>query len=195
MYNYEIHVTVESCNIDHFKRYCGDANAKPLLIDLQRTGIIVDKHLMCSKRISTDDYGYVVYEALKISNFFISKNLNVLRIKIETEISNLIFLYHSNFYYECHVPVIVKDNFDMSFLQKISDWHLSKNIFKKIENCDIMFLTTRNVNYNQFEKSIEELKLKLESFKILINEDKIEKECVILDTNLSLDNKWVKNLS
>lgn len=190
---YEIHITIEQCEIDHFKRYCHDAGMKPLLIDLQKSGQSIGKQLMCSYRTSTDEYRHVVAAALHAVKFFAEKDLNVQRVKIETSAVNTQLALFGSAYYECHVPVRIRTASDLENIQAFlfSEWHVSRNAFKKFDDYAVYFLTYRSVQKANMIKSLHELKTHLANLLVEVHEDKIETECVLLDTNESLDYEWL----
>jgi hypothetical protein len=160
-YNYEIHITVESCGVDYFKKYCAEDGLKPLLIDLRHDGATIGNQLMCSKRLYTDDYSEVFDSVLKINNKLLSQYLKVTRIKIETDIDNFIINFHKNSYFECHVPVQVKNDADYNKITKLDDFHLSKNAFKITDDYQVYFLTSRKSRRDALNNSLQTLILYL----------------------------------
>jgi len=194
-YPYEIHITVEQCEINHFKRYCHDAGLKPLLIDLQKSGQSIGTQLMASQRWMSTEYRHVVANTLAAVKFLVEKNLNVQRIKIETSLDNTLLLLHGAAYFECHVPVEIKSPADLENIQSFlfSNWHVSQNAFKKLDNCEVYFLTYRDSIQSSLETAVSELTRHLANLQVCVHNAKIERECVLLDTNESLDLDWIKN--
>lgn len=189
---YEIHVTIEHCRLDHFKRYCGDAGVKPLLIDLQLANGGSGCQLMCGKRMMAESFTDVVSESIRLTKFFTSKALNVQRVKIETSTDNKIRAI-MNLYYEVHVPVTLKNNEDKESLTDLagSGWHVSRNAFKRVEEGEVFFLTYRSTWLAELEANLHSLIYILNDSGIQIHDQKIEKELVLVDTMQSLDDDWI----
>lgn len=193
---YEIHITVASCDLDLFKEHCQAIGFKPLLIDLQKSGQSIGHQLMCTKRCMESDYLKVVSSMTNASIYLAAHGLKIQRHKIETTVENS-QMFNSKAYYECHVPVEIKDEKDFTDIQIFlyTGWHVSRNAFKKLEIGSVYFLTYRTdeKSDNQLDAKINDLIAHLNNLQIKVHLNKIERECVLLDTNQDLDKEWLKH--
>ncbi len=162
------------------------------MIELQLLNGGVGQQLMCSKRMMTRDFGEVIAESLNLTKFFTSKSLNVQRIKIETSLTNKLRM-SLNKYYEVHVPVVIEREEDKELLTDFLDqWHISSNAFKTVSAGRVFFMTWRGTWPPALEAALFTLTQYLQTTNIKIDEDKIEKECVLVDTLESLDAEWIR---
>lgn len=185
---FEIHVTVETADIDSFKHDCELLGVKPIVIETERNGEFKQQVMTSQKynhrnpkRIASvlvDDMKDLVY--------------NPIRVKIEKypEMEK-----DENFiYYETHMRLKVHKGFDRSELVdlcKAKEFHLSKNLFKRNDEFDYQMITYRDMEATLFEfkDRIVDMKTALDNLKI--EYDKLEIEECIHDTNINVDNDWL----
>lgn len=209
---FEIHVTVKvgdrrDLTVDRFKQVCSNIGVKPIILDLKR-GV---QDIMTSSTIMTDNVG-VCTEMTRISNVLMSEGFEVVREKVETvpwhpaapHVGDSI---NPNQYFESHINLVINEY----ELTKINIWnqqfnicgHLSKNIFKRIDDqYFVQMFTLRSTTIKPIEvNTVEEFTAYVEDVidelkKLLGREDAVLKhiiEYAIYDTNISHDLSWVKN--
>lgn len=204
---YEIHVTVNAENgidVEQYKKDCKNIGVKPILLELQnQSGSIVMDDVMTSSKIYGNN-GEAFDEMKRISNSLKEKGYNVIREKIEASYWHQKAPFKEDgdrimpegCYFECHFNVLC-DNEKMAELSRIAkenNCHLSKNIFKKLDdNTFTIMLTYRSYTdmYEDFENNINTIKNILTSSNF-----KVEKEIVefsIYDTKLAHDSKWLES--
>lgn len=185
---FEVHITVESDNIQKFRADCQEMDVKPILIETEKQGVFNNQVMTSSKHLG-DDYRptlNILYKRIK------EKGYNVLRMKIEI---NPEAEKHADFiYYESHMRLKLVKGFDRNLLFefcKIHDFHLSKNLFKSCEGFDYQMMTYRDnsINYEEFVKRIEQMKTVLRLHRIEF--DKVEIEECIFDSNIFIDKNWI----
>lgn len=188
---FEIHLTVETNDIDKFKTDCINNNVKPIVIALQDNN---DKFLMLdvmtSSKHNHDDY---IAEAKKIKKTFEDIGYITKRIKVEVNP----YYYNINEvsgkdYFESHFRILTNSKIYDKLKQICinNNYHLSKNMFKKLEGDNFYIMSTirlYNTTLKEFEYKIENFKTDLQNFKY----DKIEVECCLYDTNIEHDNIWI----
>lgn len=188
---FEIHLTVETNDIDKFKEDCINNNVKPIVIALQDNNdklLMLD--VMTSSKHKHDDY---ISESKKIKKVFEDIGYITKRIKIEVNPYHYnITEVHDKNYFESHFRIIT-DNRNYVSLKQIcinNNYHLSKNMFKKLDGSNFYIMSTirlYNSTLKEFENKIEKIKSDLHDFKY----DKIEVECCVYDTNIEHDNIWI----
>lgn len=188
---FEIHLTVETTDIEKFKKDCFDNNVKPIVIALQDNN---DKLLMLdvmtsSKHIHSD----YISESQKIKNTF--ENIGYISKRIKVEVNP----YHYNIdkvsgddYFESHFRILANSAIytELKAICLNNNYHLSKNIFKKLDGDNFYIMSTirlYNSSLKEFESKIEKFKKDLHNFQY----DKIEVECCVLDTNVKHDSIWI----
>ena len=186
---FEIHVTVESNNVDNFIADCKEFGCKPILIELESYNKFSYNQLMTSQSFKRKNY---FNEIDRIKKFLVNKGYSISRIKVEV---------HPNFYnqdifkyLETHfrVKLNIKNVEQFGKLCIENNFHKSKNVFKKIDNDTFYLMATYRTNVIdliRFDKIISNFKnvLNNNSFEF----DKVEVEACIIDTNESLDYKWL----
>ncbi len=199
---YEIHVTVKTDNVDTFKQTCLEANVKPLLLDLQNsTGDSVLQEMMTSSiHIGNNSSAYA--EMKRIADYLNTKGIPVIRQKIETvpwhpaapSEKHASPTMPKDCYFESHLAIIVnKDNIDdlRDFVTSYS-CHLSKNVFKRIDDENFIIMAT----YRKYDGVYESFKDSLEKIKneVLNAGYQIEKTIVefsVYDSRINHDAAWL----
>ena len=111
---FEIHITVDTDNLDLFKNDCTIINVKPIIIETENNG---DYEYQTMTSFKHEDINYV--NTLNKSLDFLSINHKILRSKVE--IQPEIQKHISHLYYESHFRLKLNNDFD-------------KNIIKKVQN-------------------------------------------------------------
>lgn len=182
---FEIHITIESNNIEQFKLDCKNLNVKPILIDTIKD----TTQLMSSSKHNSANYKLVLDN---LTNEFKSLGYNILRKKVEkfpNKTKDKDFIY-----YESHLRLKLPKQFNNSNLlnecNKLN-FHVSKNLFKTSNEFDYQMITYRNYNlsFNKFNQQINKMKRFLT--KENIDFDKIEIEECIFDSNEKIDKNWL----
>jgi hypothetical protein len=196
---YELHLTVNTKNIEDFKKVCNKLNVKPIVIDLQdKTGNTVFHDVMTSSKYN----GYDIEEELiRIKNGLKENNFDTIRVKIETspfhksvpnKDNKLAVL--SNNYFESHIRVLTTKE-RIEELRKLcyNKAHVSKNLFKRVEDgVQILLTIRRDIGvYEDFKIKVDEVVKLLNINKFTT--DKIEVEYVLYDSNKSHDSKWIES--
>lgn len=196
MYNipkmYEIHVTVRTNDVDGFRAACDLIGVKPIVIDLQDIkGKTVFHDVMTSSTIEYRGGSEANAKMESIVEELCSLGFEVARAKIESSPS----VPGVPLYWESHIRVNLA-NSDLKKLRAFAytqDVHVSRNIFKKLENDRVyMMLTSRvyiDITRGSFKKKIENIlaDLILAGFEY----DKVEIEKVVYDSNMNHDKSWI----
>lgn len=197
---YEIHVTVKASNLDNFSNTCKLIDVKPIILDLQnQQGDSVMKDVMTSSvHLGNNPSAYAEME--RISDKLAIGGFEVIRKKIET------VPWHpaapqeegdempKNCYFECHFAVISSDE-NKQDLQKVAlenNCHLSKNIFKKIDDINYkVMLTHRSYDtvFNNFDIEVKRINERLKEVGFQV--DKTIVEFSVYDTKISHDSNWI----
>ena len=144
---------------------------------------------MTSSKYNGDDY---LNKIEIIRNYLTDKRYNVIREKVEIfplEVRNKNFIY-----YESHLRLKLKKDFDRKILEKlceINNFHSSKNLFKSDEEYNYQMIT-----YRDYHSELCDFKLKIDRVvnelnRLNIAYDKIEIEECVYDSNISIDKKWL----
>lgn len=196
---YEIHVTIEHPeHIDTYKDVCTKIGVKPIVLDLENKdykGIDV-----MTSSVHYGDNRTVYDETARIAKELTNYGYNVIRKKIETvpfhpaaptKINNLEM--PKNCYFECHISVKIhlEDKHFLETITKDFNAHLSKNFFKKLENCQVIqMITLRSWDKFEFFKA-KVNRLIDELTKTGFNYEKEIIEFCIYDTKISHDYQWL----
>lgn len=169
----ETHITVDINQKDLFLDICKKNNIKTIEIGFS-SELNKENHLMTSiknklKSIDIDKHLDSLY--------FIFKDINILRSKIEVDKSKKFK------YIETHLSI------DKEKTEIYNNLNLSKNWVKSfnINKDNIFSITCRIYNINE----IKEIKNDFEKLKFIINEQKLELEYCIYDSNILLDYGWI----
>lgn len=184
---YELHITVNSKNIEQFKKDCSNINVKPIVIDTQKGEVQV----MTSSQHNNNFYIETLND---IKNKLIGLRYDILRCKVEIKPENI--KHHNFIYYESHLRLKLPKIFDSTLLKqkcKESKFHFSKNLFKSDIDYNYQMITYRDYksSFFEFNNIINNMKTYLNINNI--DFDKIEIEECILDTNTSVDKNWLTN--
>ena len=188
---FEIHITVDTDNLESFKNDCAIINVKPIIIESENNGKFEYQTMTSSKY---EDINYV--NTLNKSLDFLSINHKILRSKVEIQPE---FEKHfSHLYYESHFRLKLNNDFDKNIIKNLClkyNFHLSKNVFKQYDTYYYQMITYRNNNitYDDFIVHLNNMKTSL--YELQINYDKIEIEECIYDSNISIDNNWLNKNS
>lgn len=206
---FEIHITVESANVEHFCQTCHRIGVKPILLDLYLPNSVVTD--MQTSSIFVGDNAEVYGEMNRISEELQTAGYSVIRQKIETvpwhPMAPARYLIKNNqkidiipemtmpsgCYFECHFGVICSKD-SLNQLRNVAESHgarMSKNAFKKInDNEFIMMITLRQ--YNGFREDFEIIKSSLaDDLQSCWAIDKIITEFSIYDTMVQHDKNWI----
>jgi hypothetical protein len=199
---YEIHITVSlsTWDISSFKKACETIGVKPIVLSLQNTqSEHVMQDVMTSSVFFGDNTG-AYNEALRIADALNDWEFNVVRKKIETvpwhpaapSIDGDVM--PKNCYFESHVAVRTSSD-KQDLLRRLAqahDAHMSKNVFKVIDENDfIQMMTIRwyDGTYANFDKKIDDFIAELKEFGFEL--DKKIVEFSVYDTKVSHDAAWL----
>ncbi len=201
---FEIHVTVKSVNLEYFKEKCNQLNVKPIILELQnlKNDNTLQDVMTSSNFIGSNTEAY--NEVKRISDGLTQAGFIVVREKIETvpwhpsapSIIDTNAKMPENCYFETHFNIICDDKRKDNLKQLAEKWdcHLSKNIFKKIdENTYKIMVTYRSYNalYENFKDRVEVIKNDFITNNYTV--DKVILEFAIYDTKISHDFNWLNN--
>lgn len=197
---FEIHVTVRTDKLDNFIGACKLIDVKPIILDLQnQQGDTVMKDVMTSSvHLGNNPSAYTEME--RIAGKLAIGGFEVVRKKIET------VPWHpaapqvegdkmpKNCYFECHFAVICSDDTRPKLLEvaEETDCHLSKNIFKKLDNGNYKIMLTHrkyDIGAESFQQNVASIKEKLEV--VGFDVDKTIVEFSVYDTKVSHDSNWI----
>jgi len=179
---YEFHVTVKNNNVEKFKKHCEKLKIKPIIIDTY----VGEQVMTSSISKNINDIDNIVTSIKKY-------NYEILRIKVEKQPLDTIDTEH--IYYESHIRLKLPLNFPEDVLKPLClkyKLHKSRNIFKVDEKFKYRMLTYRDYGKDllNFKNHIDIVKNNLNVMGILY--DKIEVEECIFDSNINIDNKWIR---
>ncbi len=199
---YEVHLTVSNVkDIEKFKEDCVSIGVKPILIHTQNKNHI-DEQVMTSSKYIGNDWKVKI---CKLTEQLYKLGYEVIRQKVEIQPDPI--NKHSEFiYYEIHIRLkFLLDAFKSKTLSNKIDYfmvldnlcekynfHKSRNIFKADDQYFYQMITYRNVdiNYQNFVCLINQVKDELDNNNFVF--DKIEIEEAIFDSNVLIDNTWLK---
>lgn len=188
---YEIHVTVN--HSENFVNDCYELGIKPIIIDM---GEDVPVHVMTSATIKGNDASAFA-TANGFADAFRDRGYEVLRIKIETVPWHPCASHPTvDQYFETHFAIKLPcDESRLKHMAEQLNLHYSKNILKK-GDVSVQMLTYRSskiMDAEQFQEIVDRTKQAL-----MDNGFKFEKtivEFALYDTNVKLDDKWLKSAS
>jgi hypothetical protein len=189
---YEIHITVSTLDIDKFTSTCEILNVKPIILDLQNNnGRSVIQDVMTSSKYSGLNF---LSEISRITDGLKYDGFNVIRKKVETQPQEIVL---DKQYLESHIRIKTPVN-ELSHLRtlcKSSNVHLSRNIFKRVEDGILMMATLRShhENKNDFTNTVNTFLNNIKKVPCFTY-DKVEIEQVIIDDNLSHDDIWINKI-
>lgn len=199
---FEIHVTVQTSDLNLFRETCNAIGVKPIILELQnlKNDNTLQDVMTSSNFIGSNSDAY--NEVKRVSEELKKSGFNVVREKIETvpwhpsapSNKDSDATMPKNCYFETHFNIICNDK-RKDFLKTLAEkWgcHLSRNIFKKIddENYKIM-VTYRSYNslYENFKDRVELIKKEFIGHKYDV--EKVILEFAIYDTKISHDFNWL----
>lgn len=199
---YEIHLTVQSAEVNSFKSICSKAGVKAVLLDLQnKNGDLVMKDLMTSSTHIGSDSS--VWEELRrIESFLHANNLKVIRRKIETVPwhpwapcnSKALKVILNNSYFESHLAIECTKTTQRKLqeLAKELKCHLSRNVFKRTDSDKfILMLTYRrgDIPYEEFAALLQNIQNRLAESEFRV--DKTIVEFALHDSKIEHDKEWI----
>lgn len=194
---FELHVTVETTDIENFKKDCLQLGVKPIVIETQRDSEF-GVQVMTSSKHKDDAYDH--HEALRyLSLRLANRGYKILRQKVEInpfKEKNKDFIY-----YESHIRLRLTPEISKVYKEYLKElcwtlrFHLSKNIFKKEEGIELQMMTYRSYtdSYDEFVEVIKLMEFNLNNNGL--EYDKVEIEECIYDSNAAIDNNWLKTNS
>lgn len=200
---YEIHVTVEEADVEHFRAVCAELQVKPIVLDLHLHQGGVIKDIMTSSKFYGDNRG--AFEYMKgISAGLTKAGLKVVREKIETvpwcpaapSEKHSTYYMPPGCYFECHFGVLVHNDDELERLKgKAVDLnaHLSKNVFKRFEDGSYVIMFT----YRDYATTRENFRRNIDTIKEVLatNQLTVEREVIefsIYDTKVTHDSQWLQ---
>ena len=186
--NYEVHVTLDVPSLEDFIEDCKIIGVKPIVIETQNNNDF-GLQVMTSSKHSGDSYE----ETLSDIVAYFSNKYTILRKKVEIQPTNVINKTH--IYYESHLRLKLNKDFDANGIKELcvlSNFHFSKNLFKKDNDYVYQMITYREYNTTlpQFVTVINNMSSNLKELDV--NCDKVEIEECIFDSNINIDNNWLK---
>lgn len=201
MEQYEVHVTCQTNQIERFREVCGFIDVKPIVIELQnKLGDAILTDVMTSSKYTGDDVtGYVenICDQLRPYGF------TIVRKKIEVppwhpSVPTLHNQMDTNGfgYFESHIRVKLHNDAIKSLreLCDVMGVHVSRNIFKKLENDFCYMMRTARLydsHYENFKCAVDQYLKTLDENGFVY--DKCEIEYVIFDSKIDHDKCWVES--
>ena len=203
-HHFEIHLTVNleasNSSLENFINFCTVAGIKPIVIGFDNNG---HKHVMTSDttRCTLNEvYSIAAHQTL----FLEEAGFKVIRVKIEADPSIVksrpdVMLTSPDY---CYVETHILCNTDnlkkqLEVVKELSlvlddgtfvNPHISKNEFKQ----DKTFITYRSKALVDFDHLYQDIYTRLLDLNVISHASKIELEVCIYDSNVTLDNQWMK---
>ncbi|HYD02860.1 MAG TPA: hypothetical protein VEC16_01030 [Alphaproteobacteria bacterium] len=192
---FELHVTVNSFEVDRWSKLCEKMEMKPILIFLTK-----GKHpvqLMCTKNFpsSAKEVNLIVEEIkreVKENGFGITRiklegALNEKMNDVSFEITNSVPVYT-----ECHTKIKIPSSkrWQVLEIEKHTGLYASRSMLNSDENNEKWFLSNRKYSDLEFSKQqyVEEFRKIKKQFPDAL----MEMECVFIDTNPDIDSGWIE---
>jgi hypothetical protein len=193
---FEIHLTVETKDIEKFKLDCQKFGCKPIVIETQRN-LEFGTQVMTSDKYTGNSYERILNRT--VSNFQ-GAGYKIIREKVE--IFPQAQKHPNHLYYESHIRLTLPNDLPPHKLRQlknhcISDnWHYSKNLFKSSPDVNYQMITLRmyDATYELFSKAVEKMEFILDVV-LQLTFDKVEIEECVHDTNASIDKSWLNPLT
>jgi len=199
--HYEIHVTVETNDVQRFIEECGVIGVKPVVIHNVKsdgTGTMLD--LITSSKITGSDPD-AFNEMKRVADSLQSKGFNVVREKIETVPWHPKALVHdansTEGYFEAHIPIIIAGSRNEINVLKASQ--LLKMSLSFQEGKSVKMLTCRKTRYKResFEGDIRVMLMYLKysfNLKLDLGNGKFpDIEYALYDSNVKHDEIWINS--
>ena len=199
---YEIHVTVNTGEIDRFRRFCKIIDVKPIVLDLQTLSQESVMQDVMTSSVHLGNNTSAVQTANAIKAELEQAKFPVVRVKIETvpwhpaapqESTDLM---PADCYFESHLAVITSSDRKGKLNTIACEYnaHLSKNVFKVIDESNyVQMMTVRwyQGTYAEFDQMVERFiqDLKQNGFDV----DKKIVEFSMYDTRVAHDSTWLSN--
>jgi len=194
--DYELHLTVNTNEVERFKAVCSTLGVKPIVIDLQdRTGNTVFHDVMTSSKFHGPT---PMVESKRIADGLKSHNFEVIRCKIEVPPWDPAVPRHpgdlNKGYFESHIRILTNEGRipELRSLATKHELHVSRNIFKRLENGMIYIMITLRSDgptVFHFQNYVDTILDILEAHKFVY--DKNEVEYVVYDSNKDHDKAWI----
>lgn len=187
---YEVHITVKSNDLNQFRKDCEEIGVKPIAISLEnRKGLSIMRDVMTSSR-HLDNWKLPV---IQITEALEQRGYRVIRRKVEENPYNP--GADTPLYYESHIRVVCSpervDDLRKIVREERPILHISRNIFKALDNGLIQILLTY-----RHKETLEHFKLAMDVNRDFLTKhgfvfDKVEVEAAIYDSNEKHDEKWI----
>jgi hypothetical protein len=165
---FEIHVTVNTKDVNGFVSFCEKNNVKPIVIDLQsKGGMSVQHDVMTSSKLKTNDINEAKSYLTNLSKILYSGGWEVCRGKIESSpFLDIVpsttndFIIGDEQYFESHLRIKVLESEIPNLRDNLKDLpiHISRNVFKKIDNEYCQLMATIRVfdgKYEEFKELVD----------------------------------------
>lgn len=199
---YEIHVTVNTSQIVHFKKACKHIGVKPIILDLQLQSGTMEDVMTSSVHFGSNRSAYE--EVTWIADALENEGFDVVRKKIETVPWHPAAPQKTRYdemppdcYFESHLAVVVNNEKERRVLNDVAEMfeaHLSRNQFKSLDNGSyVLMITYRSYfhGYDMFSEKLQELKTELERKGFDVDKEIIEFS--IYDTKVNHDAEWINS--
>jgi hypothetical protein len=191
--HYEMHVTVESADVDAFRCACAVIGVKPILLDLHLTKGGIMKDLMTSSRFR-GSYAGARARLDEIAAQLTEQGYKVVRKKLETTPWNEEAKARHLGYFESHLPVETTPE-GVDGLREIArriKAHVSRNAFKANEGTVVMMTTIREHGFTAeaFAARVDEAAGTLRAAGFVVG--KVISEFAAFDTNVDHDAAWTE---
>lgn len=198
---YEIHVTVQTDNVQGFIETCKEIGVKPIVLDLQKSdGSIGIQDVMTSSKVTGVDSD-ALRSLFQVKNELIKKGFTVVREKVETAPWHPeAIVYDRNKakdrYFETHIPIsITPDGIEeLGKVAKTNGCHMSRNPFKKIKGGRVVQMLTfrKKISAHVFEAMVGLITDDLtEAGYVIIG--KVQTEFALFDSKVNHDAAWLNS--
>lgn len=182
---HEIHVTVETDQVEHFFSVCKEHKIKAVVIVDHRSETETMTHIMTSQKLEGSDAD-ALKELDRIKKVFSEHNFEISREKIETNLNA--DRDYSKGYFESHLQFEVEDlSVFKRIISRIGGIRLSKNDGKK----NTVLATVRSYTTDRpesFKEHIEHIRSRFYDYGYAA--EKLIIEFCWLDTNIQQDAGW-----
>jgi NTP pyrophosphatase (non-canonical NTP hydrolase) len=196
-YPYEIHLTVDKISdINEFILDCNTlGNIKPIILDLETTE--GSEQQITTSSVVMGDYNKARESMAKLVRQMTKLGYVVIREKIETVPWHPVTISEGGIYYESHLTFVIHKH-KLNYLRDLCKdlgVHLSRNSLKATLDDDMIKImgTYRSDHPDEDGRTHEqELKIILESLKIIATPIKVITEYAVYDTNQKIDDRWLR---
>lgn len=185
---FEVHITVEPHDVSKWEKLCGTLKIKPLFIELSNGEY--PRQLMCAATVNGnfEDLGDYIS---KLVEAILKDGFRIVRIKPECPLDSA-NLIKPRAYYECHLKILIPP----SRVQEVREAgrkagvYISRNLIGNKDNLEKWYLTCR-VHKGSAARAARRFNKVLESVKKYLPVERMDKECVIYDSNEAIDGGWI----